>query len=95
MASSTVAPYSRRWKNSVTAEPSAIDAARAIVAKALSVTPDQIADDTKMYDIPSWDSLGQLSVILSIEEIRRVQITDDTLFEQLTSVRGIAGYMSA
>jgi acyl carrier protein len=79
----------------VTAEPSAVDAARAIVAKALSISPDRIAADTQMYDIASWDSLGQLSVILSIEEMTRVQITDDTLFEQLTSVRGIAAYMSA
>jgi acyl carrier protein len=76
-------------------ESSDIDAARAMVAKALSVALDQIGPETRMYDIPAWDSLGQLSVILTIEETRFVQITDDAMFARLTSVRGIASYIAS
>jgi hypothetical protein len=48
----------------------------------------------KMYQIPIWDSLGQLSIILAIEEALHVQITDESTFDSLTSIRGIATYLS-
>ena len=74
--------------------PEEIGTARCLVAKALSVNIDRIGSETKMYQIPIWDSLGQLSVILAIEESLHVQITDESTFDSLTSVRGIATYCS-
>ena len=47
-----------------------------------------------MYDIGIWDSLGQLSVILAIEEKMHVRITDEAAFQSLTSVPGIAAYLA-
>jgi acyl carrier protein len=79
---------------SVSTRPAEIDTARSLVAKALSVSVDRIGSETKMYDTPMWDSLGQLSVILAIEETLHVQITDESIFDALTSIRGIATYLS-
>jgi acyl carrier protein len=79
---------------SVSTRPAEIDTARSLVAKALAVSVDRIGSETKMYETPMWDSLGQLSVILAIEETLHVQITDESIFDALTSIRGIATYLS-
>ena len=71
-----------------------IASARCLVARALSVSVDRIGPETRMYEIPIWDSLGQLSVILAIEETLHVQIADETTFDSLTSIPGIATYLS-
>jgi acyl carrier protein len=78
----------------VSARPAEIDTALSLVANALSVSVDGIGPETKMYDIPVWDSLGQLSIILAIEETLHVQITAESIFDSLTSIRGIATYLS-
>jgi acyl carrier protein len=78
----------------VSTRPAEIDTARSLVAKALAVSVDRIGSETKMYETPMWDSLGQLSVILAIEETLHVQITDESIFDALTSIRGIATYLS-
>ena len=70
------------------------DRARSLVARALSVSVAVIGPDAKMYEVPLWDSLGQLSIILAIEELLQVQIQDESVFESLTSVGGIASYLS-
>jgi acyl carrier protein len=77
-------------------DPSAaeIDAARWLVANALSVQIDLIGSESQMYDIPIWDSLGQLSLILMIEETLGIQVSDESAFEKLKSVRGVAAYVS-
>jgi acyl carrier protein len=77
----------------VSGAPAEIEAARCLVANALSVSVDRIGSDTRIYDIPVWDSLGQLSVILAVEEKLHAQITDAAIFDSLTSIRGIAEYL--
>ena len=71
-----------------------ITAARSLVAKALALSADRIGPQTKMYDIGNWDSLGQLSVVLAIEEKLHVRITDESIFQSLKSVPGIAAYLA-
>lgn len=71
-----------------------ITAAQSLVAKALALSVDCIGPETKMYDIGIWDSLGQLSVILAIEETLHVRVTDESVFQSLTSVPGIAAYLA-
>ena len=64
------------------------------LAKALSVNIEHIEPEAEMYANPVWDSFGQLSVVLAIEETLQVQITDESIFDSLTSIRGIATYLS-
>ena len=73
----------------------AITAARVLVAEALAISIDRIGPDTKLYDDRAWDSFGQLSVILAIEERLDAQITDEATFETLTSILGIAAYLAS
>lgn len=73
----------------------AVAAARALVAEALAISVDRIGPETKLYDDRAWDSLGQLSVILAIEERLDAQITDEATFETLTSILGIAAYLAS
>ena len=69
------------------------DRARSLVARALSVSVEVIGPEARMYEIPLWDSMGQLSIILAIEEALQVQIKDESIFEPLTSVSDIARYL--
>lgn len=39
----------------------------AIVAEVCETTEDQINDNTTIGDFPQWDSVGQLTIILSVE----------------------------
>lgn len=71
-----------------------IGVARALVAKALSVGVDYIGSETKMFGLPAWDSFGQLSVVLVIEEELGTRVEDETTFNRLTSVQGIAAYLA-
>jgi acyl carrier protein len=71
-----------------------INAAQALVAKALSTSMDRIGSETKMFGLPAWDSFGQLSIVLAIEEELGTRIDDEPTFSRLTSVRGIAAYLA-
>lgn len=71
-----------------------IGTARALVAKALSVNVDFIGPETKMFGLPAWDSFGQLSVVLTIEEELGARVEDEVTFNRLTSVPGIAAYLA-
>ncbi len=74
--------------------PGSVSAARTLVAGALAVNVDGIGPETRMYELAVWDSLGQLSVILAVEESLRVRIRYESEFEMLTSIPGIAAYLS-
>jgi acyl carrier protein len=79
----------------MTIDSAGMHAARTLVAKALSVSEDQVAPETEMYKLPAWDSFGQLIVILAIEEEVGARIDDEATFKQLTSMGGIAAYLAA
>jgi len=70
-------------------------AARILVARALSVSEDQIVPEAAMYKLSAWDSFGQLIVVLAIEEEVGARIDDEATFNRLTSVEGIAAYLAA
>ena len=82
------------WKRLMSASSTDIDLARSIVATALAVNIDCVGSDTSLYDISAWDSLGQLSIVLAVEEALDVKVVDESTFELLTCVRTIATYIS-
>lgn len=55
-----------------------------IVSNALEIDPSLLKDTSEMYDFPSWDSLGQLQIILSLESLLGIKIEDEKDFEKLT-----------
>jgi acyl carrier protein len=73
---------------------SPLEAARALVAKALALSVDTVTPETKMYELPTWDSFGQLSIVIAIEEALRVEITDESTFQSLSCISTIAEYIA-
>lgn len=75
-------------------DPDQIGAARTLVAMALCVGVNDISPTASMFSIPIWDSFGQLSVILAVEEALGARIENATMFDRLTSVRGVAAFLA-
>jgi len=46
-----------------------ISALISLVASALEITPDLIADQTQASEIEEWDSLGHISILVALDEI--------------------------
>lgn len=64
------------------------------IAHALKVSPALIKPDTKNEDVPSWDSLGQVNLIMALEQTFGVYIEVEE-FENLKSVSAIKTYLEA
>jgi acyl carrier protein len=45
----------------------ALDKARAIIADALGLPPEQVPPDASMETLPEWDSIGHVRIVLSVE----------------------------
>lgn len=65
---------------------------RSLVAEALTVSPELISDSISYGDIPEWDSLGHMNIMMALEEKHAVPITSDSI-TKLTSIIKIAEYL--
>jgi acyl carrier protein len=63
-----------------------------LVAEALQVPPDMVTPDLAFGDIPQWDSLGHMEVVLRLEEQFGVAVDADTI-ARLISVPEIYAYL--
>jgi acyl carrier protein len=63
-----------------------------LLAEALNVQPSQIHPDLAYGDLPEWDSMGHMNVMMTLEEHFAVQITTETI-ALLTSVPAICAYL--
>jgi acyl carrier protein len=70
-----------------------LDQARFLVAGALGLALDNVGVDARLHRLINWDSLGQVSIVLAIEEMLGIEIVDESTFISLTSVHGIATYI--
>jgi acyl carrier protein len=61
---------------------------RTVLAQALKVKAEDISSDTAFGDLPQWDSMGHMEVMILLEENFGVEINADTISE-LTSVQAI------
>ncbi len=59
-----------------------------IVANTFGVDIDQITDDLAAGDIEEWDSVGNLTLISTIEEVLEVDIPIEDLYE-LNNIKAI------
>ncbi len=57
-----------------------------IITQTLQIERNVVTDELSINDIPEWDSVGNLTIIQSIEEDLEVEIPIENLFE-LTSVK--------
>ncbi len=64
-----------------------------VVAGALEVSPDQITVDLAYGDIPEWDSMGHMNVMMAMEDRFGVEITTENI-AQLTSLPILCAYLA-
>ena len=62
------------------------------IAATLKVAPAQITETTRNEDLEAWDSLGQVNLIMALEQAFGVYIEVED-FDQLTSVPAIIAYL--
>jgi acyl carrier protein len=60
-----------------------------LIATALEVEVSHISMDTKINDLPEWDSLGHLTIMSSIDSITNEKASEINDFGTLTSVSDI------
>jgi len=63
------------------------------IAATLKVAPAQITETTRNEDLEAWDSLGQVNLIMALEQAFGVYIEVED-FDQLTSVPAILAYLN-
>lgn len=54
------------------------------VASVLGVSPDDINDDSSMDNLHEWDSVKHLNLVLAIEEVFGVSMTEEQSLEMLS-----------
>lgn len=64
------------------------------LAEALRVDPAEIGPETQFGDLPQWDSMGHMEVLVALEKAYQVEITADTITE-LVSIPAICQYIEA
>jgi len=65
---------------------------RTALAKALSVSLDDITPETEFGDLPQWDSMGHMEVMMVLEDKFGVEVNADTIGE-LASIPAICKYI--
>lgn len=67
---------------------------KVLLAAAFQLTPTDIRENLSFGDLPQWDSMGHMEVMLALEERFGVEITADTIAE-LISFAEIGAYVEA
>jgi acyl carrier protein len=71
---------------------SLLDRVRATIATTLKVPVGRITESTAHEDLPAWDSLGQVNLVMAIEQTFDLMIEVED-FEELKSVPAIVAYL--
>ncbi len=63
-----------------------------LMAEVFAVSPELIGDELAYGDLPQWDSLGHMDVMMALETEFGVEINADTIAE-LVSLPAICAYI--
>jgi pimeloyl-ACP methyl ester carboxylesterase len=66
-----------------------------LVASALGLSRADVHSDCRLYSLPEWDSLGQLSIMAELENRTGREVADARTFARLSSVTSIASILAA
>jgi acyl carrier protein len=66
---------------------------QSLIATTLKVPASAITPQTRNEDVASWDSLGQVNLIMALEQSFDLEV-DVEEFAELTSVSAILKYLS-
>lgn len=65
---------------------------RDLLAGALQVPAEAVTTELSFGDLPEWDSMGHMEVMMQLEERFGVEVSADTI-AALTSVEAICAYL--
>jgi acyl carrier protein len=66
---------------------------RKLLAESFQISPEEISQDLKFGDIPEWDSLGHMEVMMRLEEQFGMEVSTEGIAE-LVSVQAICRYLA-
>jgi acyl carrier protein len=61
--------------------PSLIESLRALMAEAFQVPRDEIVPDMAFGDLPQWDSMGHMELMLRLEEAYGIEVSAESISE--------------
>ena len=64
-----------------------------ILSTALSITEDLITSDLQYGDLPEWDSLGHMNIMMNLEDTYNIEISTETI-SKLVSTSAILEYIN-
>ncbi len=65
---------------------------QSLLSEVLEIALEEIPADMAFGDMPQWDSMGHMEVMLRLEEEYGVELSADTIGE-LTSIAAICAYL--
>ncbi len=69
-----------------------IDSVAELISQTLGVTRNQISEQLAYGDVPEWDSMGHMNIMMALEEKYGIQITAD-IITNLVSIPAIVRYL--
>jgi acyl carrier protein len=70
-----------------------IEKIQATLAEALNIPSDQVPPDLAFGDLPQWDSMGHMEVMMFLEQNFGIEINNETI-ANLTSIPAIQQYLT-
>ena len=74
--------------------PTLVEQIQALLAEAIQVSIEEVTPDLAFGDLPQWDSMGHMEVMLRLEEKFGVEINADTI-AALISIPEICKHLEA
>jgi acyl carrier protein len=71
-----------------------LDELRALFAEVFHVQPGEVSAETQFGELPPWDSMGHMDLMVALETKYGVEISAETI-SQLTSVAAIMEHIQA
>jgi len=72
---------------------SQLENVRTLLAEALQVPMDNIRPDLRFGDLPQWDSMGHMEIMMNLEMQLCIEVNADTI-STLTSIPAICDYLA-
>lgn len=69
-----------------------ISGVKTLIAEALGVDTEMVTDDLAYGDLPEWDSMGHMNVMMALEERFGVEITTETI-ASLVNIPAVCAYL--
>lgn len=80
--------------DSKTTESGLLDEVRGLFAEVFRVQPAEIGQDLQFGELPQWDSMGHMDLMVALEDRFGVEINAETISE-LVSVPAILAHLQA